>query len=697
MKKDIKIEENGLYIHIEQTEDGDLHLLYFSALPFSEEPKRTEAQKQRSRMLELQVTGENQIRHKAHKHNGTMPGNRMKLQDFEDTRNRSGRKLVFSMEDIKTGLFVRQVMQFYTGCQAVRCWSEIENRGDAPQGLEYISSFVYSGMDLGGVDLRDESICIHIPHNGWCTEAMWQSYSLPQLGLNQGNYQTSKKIGMSSTGNWSSCDTVPAAMVENRERGEILFFQIENNGSWNWEVADMMDMLYLQLSGPSEAENHWWKELKPGETFISTPVGVGVSSRGADGAVKEMTAYRRRMRRKNEDNERLPVIFNDYMNCLNGDPTTKKLLPLIDAAADAGCEVFCIDSGWYSEGTWWDGVGEWMPCESRFPGGIREPLDYIRSKHMVPGLWLELEVMGINCPLADRLADDWFFLRHGKRVIDHERYQLDFRNPKVRDFADGVIKRLVEEYGIGYIKMDYNVDFGIGTDHEADSPGDGLLMHCRAYTGWLDTVFKRYPELTIENCSSGAQRLDYALLERQSILSTTDQTDYRKNMVIAATVPSLAAPEQCGVWSYPLTDSDEEETICNMAASMLNRIQQSGHLAKMDGARFRLIQEGICFYKEIRQQIKEGYPVWPMGFPSFHSSWVVYGNKGTGHFYLTVMRRESEAAECAILLEEYKEKEPVISVVYPAGRQVPAVWDKNRGILTVTMERPYMGRIFKIT
>ena len=43
-----------------------------------------------------------------------------------------------------------------------------------------------------------------------------------------------------------------------------------------------------------------------------------------------------------------PVIFNDYMNCLFGDPTTDKLIPLIDAAAEAGCEYYCIDCGWYS-------------------------------------------------------------------------------------------------------------------------------------------------------------------------------------------------------------------------------------------------------------------------------------------------------------------------------------------------------------
>ena len=41
---------------------------------------------------------------------------------------------------------------------------------------------------------------------------------------------------------------------------------------------------------------------------------------------------------------------------------------------------------------------------------MREVTDYIRSKGMIPGVWLELEVMGINCKKASILPDECFFL-----------------------------------------------------------------------------------------------------------------------------------------------------------------------------------------------------------------------------------------------------------------------------------------------
>ena len=154
------------------------------------------------------------------------------------------------------------------------------------------------------------------------------------------------------------------------------------------------------MSGPTEIQSHWSKNLKPGDSFTTVPVAVGVGHDDFEEAIGTLTKYRRKIRRPNKDNENLPVIFNDYMNCLFGDPTTEKEFPLVDAAEKAGCEYFVIDAGWYADGNWWDSVGEWQESKKRFPNGVREVTDYIRSKGMIPGVWLELEVMGINCKKA---------------------------------------------------------------------------------------------------------------------------------------------------------------------------------------------------------------------------------------------------------------------------------------------------------
>lgn len=703
MSEWIRIEENGLHLLFEITETGDVRFLYMGlAEAGAEHEEWPEKKRAKYRLVEVHASGENHNDHHGSKHTGTTPGKRLRFVKLEDLASSSvagevGRRLVWHLIDDVTGLEVRSVMQFYKGLPVIRTWTELENRGKESIGLEYVSSFALTGIDSGGLGTREEKIQLSIPHNTWYGEAQWHTYRLSELGFHEVNEFSMKRLSYGSTGTWSSSQYAPMGYAANVETGTGLVWQIEHNGSWHWEISDMTGQLYVQLSGPTDAEHGWWKELQPGEVFESVSACVGAVRGGLDDAAVLLNAYRRRIRNFHVDNVKLPVIFNDYMNCLFGDPTTEKLLPLIDAAAAAGCEIYCIDCGWYSDGEWWDGVGEWLPSAARFPGGIEEVLDYIRSKGMVPGLWLEIEVMGINCQLADKLPDDWFFMRHGKRVIDHGRYQLDFRNPEVRAYADSVMDRVVGEYGAGYIKMDYNINAGIGTEVGADSFGDGLLEHNRAYLSWLDDVFARHEGLIIENCGSGGMRLDYALLSRHSIQSSSDQTDYVKNGVIAAASSSLVTPEQCAVWSYPMQNGDREEVIFNMVNSMLLRIHQSGHLAEIAQGSFDLVAEGIAAYKTYRERIPFARPVWPLGMPRFNNGWMSFGLADDEGLLIAVWRLEGESPTCVLPLPaEWKQVDAEVTLVYPSEGPAQWGWNREDGSLSVQLHERKTARIFEI-
>ena len=191
------------------------------------------------------------------------------------------------------------------------------------------------------------------------------------------------------------------------------------------------------------------------------------------------------------------------------------------------------------------------------PSGLKEVINRIRSKGMVPGLWLEPEVVGIHSPLKDK-PDAWFFMRHGRRVIDHSRFLLDMRNPEVRIHLDSVVERIVGEFGVGYLKMDYNVDGLEGTESHADSFGQGLLENNRSPDVVVRGLLNRYPDLTIENCGSGGGRMDYAMLSRLQLQSSSDQGDYRKFPAIVAGASAGVVPEQLVIWSYPMAGCDPD-------------------------------------------------------------------------------------------------------------------------------------------
>lgn len=696
----IQIHENNIYMVIEITEKQEVKLLHFSSLPF--EPTHIVSEDFTFfSLVELMVSGQKRpLERFGSKYMATSPGYRLKYKSHRDIRNEKGRKLEFITYDEITKLEVTSHIQFYNGISVIRSWTEVKNTGCDNQGLEYVSSFALTGIEKEGILSQDDKMKLMIPHNSWTREMQWRTYTLPELGmatcLPKGKQRSSKAISVSNTGNWSTKEYLPMGYLENTETETNLFWQIEHNGSWHWEISDEGGHLYLQLSGPTEYHSHWWKELKPEETFSSVPVSVGVTQGNFDQAMGQLTMYRRIIRRENEDNKNLSIIFNDYMNCLFGDPTTEKEIPLIDAASKAGCEYYCIDCGWYSVGYWWDGVGEWLPSLERFPNGLKEVMDYIRLKGMIPGVWLELEVMGINCPKADKVNPNWYFQRHGQKVEDRSRYQLDFRNPEVIAHANEVIDRLVNEYGVGYIKMDYNIEPGIGTEINADSFGDGLLGHNRAYLNWLETIFEKYPNLVIENCSSGGLRLDYAMLSRYSIQSTSDQEDYRRYATIAANSPTGVTPEQSAIWSYPLETGDKSEVIFNMVNAILLRIHQSGHLANLSEERMELVQEALNYYKEIRTSLKVALPFWPLGLSTFEDEWVCLGMKTEKQIFLAVWKREASRSKLTIPISYLKGKEVKVCVGYPKNEPCSYEWNKSSGKLTIEIPDSMTARLFQL-
>lgn len=683
-----------------EIDQGHVRLTTFNSNDLSQAPEDV---KEHLQIAEVQITGRN-FHHKGVSFVDTNPGRDLTYVRHTTTETPNGKQLAIVQEDAEQTLQVTSYFRLYNQSAIVRSWTQVENIGSEDLGIEYVSSLAVSGLnqaqDLTGNYAEDN--VLYVPNNDWTAEAQWKHQTLKDAGLDywvdgEKNQASTKRISVTNNSSWSCSEYSPNGILTNTQTGQTAVWQIENNGAWHYELTDIGrgNVLALRLSGPEEFDNHWWKNLAAGETFTTVPVAFGQLMGDFEDALDEMTKYRRLIRRENADNQSLAVIFNDYMNGLAGDPTTDKEIPLIDAAHKVGCEYFVIDCGWYAPGYWWDSVGEWQPSAERFPGGIEKLIQYIRDQGMTPGLWLELEVVGIKSPLAKKLPDDWFFMRHGKRVIDADRYHLDFTNPAVREFADGVIKRLVEDYGVGYIKMDYNITTGIGTDRHADSVGDGLLQHNRAYLKWLDAIFAKYPDLVIENCGSGGMRHDYAMLQRHSIQSMTDQTDYVRNGNIAAVGASVVAPEQCAIWSYPLQDGDDEEVVFNMINAMLLRIHQSGYLNKVKGHRLELVAEGIRAYKSYRHLIPTGLPIWPEGLTQLDAPWYSYGFRNGQDIYLAVWRGVGEATDHSVSLEKYGEIAQV-EQVYPQ-QDTATRYEARDHELTVHFPQEKMARLYHVT
>ncbi len=642
----------------------------------------------------------------------SVTGRRLRYVAHEEHEETAWHELRVDLEDPSSGLQASVSYRVLVGHGVLRSSVRLRNGGASPITIESVTSLLAPG--LAGPGGRLDDVDLWWAENEWLGEDRWHSRpfrdALPDLGLAaHGNTDPRGMFGLTSQGSWPSGAFVPMGAAVNRRTGHTWLWQVEHNGAWHWQVGEKPlrpaprggeggSDGYLALLGPTYSEHHWQAVLGPGETFETAPAALAISAVSLEAATTALTHYRRTIRRPHDDLKRLPVIFNDYMNTLMGDPTTERLSPLIDAAAKAGAEYFVIDAGWYAGlgEAWWDTVGAWAPSESRFPGGIEEVLNHIRGRGMVPGLWLEPEVVGVKSPVAEQLPHAAFFCRDSQRLVENGRYQLDFTHPAAREHLDRVVDSLVGDLGVGYLKMDYNINIGPGTDSGGVSVGAGLLAHNRAFLEWVGGLLDRHKDLTIESCASGAMRKDYATLSRFQLQSTSDQQDFLLYPAISVAAPMSVAPEQSATWAYPQPGWDEDAICFAVCNALLGRVHLSGHLDKMSAYELQLVTDGIAVYKRIRDDLARAMPFWPLGLPRWDDNWLSLGMQRPGVSYIAAWHRRtgngpggrvSDPSRVTLPVPHLKNDEAVAELLYPSSGNARVEWLPDTGELVVTLER----------
>ncbi|KOG31480.1 alpha-galactosidase [Streptomyces resistomycificus] len=648
----------------------------------------------------------------------TSIGDRLTYRGHETVQDENRERTTIRLADPVTELAAEVTLETTSGAASLRARVRLVNEGSTPLRVESVTT-----LTLGGITDADgalDGLTLHWADNDWLAECRWRQTAFRDqvvpLSRSAHGHEGRGCFERYSQGSWSTGRHLPVAALTDRD-GRAWLWQIESSAGWRFETGEREGAAYVALFGPDDAHHQWRHTLAPGEDFHTVPaVLVRAEAGGLDAAFGELTDYRRGIRRDHPDHRTLPVIYNDYMNTLMGDPTTEKLMPLIEAAAAAGAEVFVIDAGWYDDDAqgWWDSVGAWEPATNRFPDGIQEVLDAIRRHGMTPGLWLEPEVVGVRSPLAHTLPPEAFFRRGGVRVTEHGRHHLDLRHPAARAHLDSVVDRLVDEWGVGYLKLDYNINIGPGTENGLESAGAGLLGHHRAHLDWMASLLDRHPSLVLENCGSGGLRMDYAQLAVAQVQSTSDQQDLLRYPPIAAAAATAATPEQAAVWAYPQPGHSQDEIAFTLTGALLGRIHLSGFLNLMDDDQFALVSSAISVYKDIRPEISGARPFWPLGLPAWEDTWIAHGLRSQESTLLTLWRRQppsggadmrqaqrdqngSGATACTLELPHLRGTAQRPTVLHPVATDSTAVWDAAEGRLTVCLPRPDTAVLVRVS
>jgi alpha-galactosidase len=220
-----------------------------------------------------------------------------------------------------------------------------------------------------------------------------------------------------------------------------------------------------------------------------------------------------------------------------------------DVAARLGAEVFVLDAGWFSGKNWGRELGDWTENREEYPHGIQELSQYVRGKGMKFGMWVEIENLGVDSAMF-RAHPDWCLSYNGAPLLIDDRYHLNFAKAEVRQWARSVIDRLVRDDGIEWLKIDYNIDIGERLDPSplAERRGHVLYDHLMNYYRWLDDLRAAYPQLVIENCSSGGTRFDLGIIAHTHTTWLSDEVGPRESLQLGYGCTLEFTPQVCNHW-----------------------------------------------------------------------------------------------------------------------------------------------------
>ena len=507
-------------------------------------------------------------------------------------------------------------LRWAKGEKTVRTFVDLKNEGENTVQVELLSSFSLGGLTPYTKGDAYGTLTVHRVRSVWSMEGRLQSEAVEDLQLEPSwgghavRCERFGQVGSLPVNHW-----FPWLMIEDKANHVFWGAQIAHNASWQMEVYRKDDALVISGGLADYEFGHWRKNLTPGES-ITTPEAILTAcvAKDVDSASQRLTSGQIAVINAGPECEQsLPVMFNEFCTTW-GCPSEENIAGILEAIQGKGFSYFVIDCGWYKQdGIPWDlTMGDYEPSPTLFPSGLEKTVRAIRDAGMVPGLWFEIDNVGSAAQAYQNTQH--LLQRDGEPVTTTMRRFWNMTDPWVQEYLHEKVIELLKHYGFGYVKMDYNDSPGLGCDG-FESLGEGLRKNMEASFNFVQRMKEEIPGLLVENCASGGHKLEPKMMGASVMSSFSDAHECPEIPIIAANLHRVMQPRQSQIWAV-IRETDSLKRIgWSVAATLLGRMCISGDVTNLSAAQWKVIDDGIAFYKAVAPIIRDGETVW-FGEPS---------------------------------------------------------------------------------
>ncbi|HHX12881.1 MAG TPA: alpha-galactosidase [Clostridiales bacterium] len=378
----------------------------------------------------------------------------------------------------------------------------------------YLTKVLSACLDM---DNRDYDLVTL--HGLWSKERM-----INRKNISYGKHQISSLRGVSS-----HQEQPFMAIVDNNaddEKGEVFAFNLVYSGNFMAQVEITQFNMLRAVIGINPTDFCW--KLDEGESFIAPEAVMVYSDEGIGGMTRTFhDLYRNNLIRSKYKDSKRPILINNW-EATYFDFDTDKLLSIVKEASQLGIEMLVMDDGWFGkrddDNT---SLGDWFVNESKIKGGLKHLVDEVNKEGMKFGIWFEPEMISPDSDLY-RAHPDWAIQIDGRKgALARNQYVLDLSRKEVRDTVYESIHKILSEANIEYVKWDMNRSLTDLGSFALNSQEQGELYH-RYVLGLYEMqerLLNDFPNILLENCSSGGARFDPGMLYYSPQIWSSDNTD----------------------------------------------------------------------------------------------------------------------------------------------------------------------------
>ncbi len=455
-----------------------------------------------------------------------------------------------------TGMLTRSLQTEYSGTEKINL-SQLTVHGGALEEIDF-NNIAWKKRPDG----KEIWSMLYFDSDGWGREG-----ELVEKAVENGTFT----LDMSH-----NCDRFrhPVLFIKNKYTGEIFFVQT----GWSSGCAFSVNADYgtqkqtARLSYSAEITGCApLIIMKPGESFTSPQVHFGKIHGSFDDAVNEMHAHTRKSVLNLKEADGSPLLIGAGMGAEH-DMSVETTKAYMKQLAEMGAEVFIIDAGWAcppaKQMNWGDYNGLNRPDTNRYPDNAFEKLgEYCRSLGMKFGLWVEIERLGKFASVPQE-HPDWF----SSDIYGNIHYDfLDFTNPDAAKWAEDELARIISEYSLDLLRVDYNSSMRDNMRFNAE--GECVsLRHFDAVYKMYRNLKLRFPTVIFENCAGGGGRTDLGMMKNFNHTWVSDNQIMPASVHITNGMTAVLPPERVDRLFAGMGCHTQGELYAHMRNTMLTHI-----------------------------------------------------------------------------------------------------------------------------